>query len=177
MWKFQVDDTQFEIRRFDQTKDSFTELTELLHRAYKPLADMGLRFMATHQDDEVTKQRLQKGESFVIEHEGKLIACITLYKSKGKNRCSWYNTDGVSYFGQFAVEPVFQQRGIGSRMMDFIEEHAREQKMNEISLDTSEQAHRLIDYYTKRGYRFIQYHRWEEVNYRSMVFSKTLKIK
>lgn len=130
--------------------------------------------MATHQDNEVTKNRLRKGESFVIEDENKLIACITLYKSKGTNRCTWYNEKGVMYFGQFAVEPSYQQKGIGSKMMDFIEKYALEKQADELSLDTSENAQHLIDYYTKRGYRFIQYHKWDEVNYRSIVMSKKL---
>jgi ribosomal protein S18 acetylase RimI-like enzyme len=135
---------------------------------------MGLRFMATHQDDEVTKKRLQNGESFVVEQNNKIIACITLYKSKGKNRCSWYNNEGVLYFGQFAVEPSFQQKGIGSKMMDFIEGYALKNEAKEISLDTSEEAKHLIEYYEKRAYRFIQYHKWDEVNYRSIVMSKKL---
>ena len=175
MKKFIVDGTEFEIRKFDETKDSIPELTGLLHRAYKRLADMGLKFMATHQSDDVTRKRIEKGESFVIEHDRKLIACITLYKSKGKSKCSWYNEQGVSYFGQFAVEPELQQKGIGSMMMDFIEDFALEKKMKEISLDTSEQAQHLIDYYTKRGYRYIQHHKWDEVNYRSVVMSKKIQ--
>ena len=37
--------------------DSIPELTRLLHRAYARLAAMGLRYMATHQSDEVTRER------------------------------------------------------------------------------------------------------------------------
>ena len=174
MKKFTIEGTEYEIRIYDEEKDSVTELTELLHRAYKQLADMGLKFMATHQDDAVTKKRLTRGESFVIEDANKLIACITLYKSTKTNRCNWYTNDGVSYFGQFAVEPGYQQKGIGSKMMDFIEQHALENNAAEISLDTSEKAQHLIDYYSKRGYRYIQHHQWPEVNYRSIVMSKKL---
>ncbi len=171
---FTINDRQFELREFDAVRDSISELTGLLHRSYKTLADMGLKFMATHQGDEVTKKRIEKGDSFVIEHDGKLIACISLYKSKGRGKCSWYNNKGVAYFGQFAVEPDYQKLGIGSRMMEFIETYAKEKEMLEISLDTSEQALHLIEYYKKRGYRFVQYHKWEEVNYRSIVLSKRL---
>jgi hypothetical protein len=38
------------IREIDDG-DSFEELTELLHRAYAPLAAAGFRYLATHQDD------------------------------------------------------------------------------------------------------------------------------
>ena len=134
---------------------------------------MGLNFMATHQPDKVTKKRVEKGESFVIEHEGKLIAAVSLYKSH-KSKCEWYNNEGVSYFGQFAVVPDFQNLVIGSVMMEFLESYAKEKRVKELSLDTSDKALHLLEYYKKRGYRFIQYHKWDEVNYRSIVLSKKL---
>lgn len=133
--------------------------------------------MATHQDDAVTKKRVGKGDSFIIEHDKKIIAAVSLYKSKGCSKCEWYNKIGVSYFGQFAVEPDLQNTGIGSEMMKFLEAYAREKGITELSLDTSEKASHLIEYYEKRGYRFIQYHTWPEVNYRSIVLAKTLTTK
>jgi hypothetical protein len=33
----------------------------------------------------------------------------------------------------------------------------------------------LISMYTRKGFRFIEHVRWPEVNYRSMIFSKTLR--
>jgi GNAT superfamily N-acetyltransferase len=172
MYKFTINNTEYEIRRWGE-RDSVSELTELLHRSYKRLADMGLNFLATHQDDIVTKRRLEKGESFVISNGEKLIAAVTLYKSS-KSKCEWYNNAGVSYFGQFAVESEYQNCGIGSVMMKFLEVYAAKKGVKELSLDTSEQALHLIEYYKKRGYRFIQFHKWDEVNYRSVVMSKKL---
>ena len=172
MHKFIINNIEYEIRLWSD-KDSISELTELLHRSYKRLADMGLHFMASHQEDDVTKSRIERGKSFVIEHSGKLIACVSLYKS-AKSKCEWYNNEGVSYFGQFAVEPGLQRLGIGSEIMKFLETYAKENGVRELSLDTAEGALHLIEYYKKRGYRFVGYHKWEEVNYRSMVMAKTL---
>lgn len=45
-----------EVRRL-LPADSIPDLTHLLHRAYARLAAMGLRYMATHQSDEVTRER------------------------------------------------------------------------------------------------------------------------
>jgi GNAT superfamily N-acetyltransferase len=167
---------EFQIRPYDGQIDSVTELTGLLHRAYKRLADMGLNFVATYQDDEETKKRIMSGECFVITAPGEaLVGTITLYKDRAKSQCEWYRQKGVSYFGQFAVEPEFQNLGLGSRMMEFIENHALNSGLSEIALDTSEKAEHLINYYEKRGYRFIQHQQWDRVNYRSIVLSKKLK--
>lgn len=176
MEKFTVANSVYEIRKFDESVDSIDEITDLLHRAYKRLADMGLNFVATHQDSDETRTRLVKGDGFVLYTAGKLVGTITLYKERSKSRCEWYRNQGVSYFGQFAVEPGLQNNGIGSRLMEFIEDYAKQNGLGEIALDTSEKALHLIDYYTKRGYRFIQYHQWDRVNYRSVVMSKKLGI-
>ena len=51
--------------------DDVELLTEMLHRAYAPLAALGLRYSATHQSPEVTRRRLDKGYSLVAEVEGR----------------------------------------------------------------------------------------------------------
>ncbi len=163
------------IRPFSEN-DSVSELTELLHRAYKFLDDMGLRFVATWQDEEMTSRLVTKGECFIAGLDGKMIGTILLYgrhKDDG-TLPEWYKRDDVRVCGKFAVEPEYQKLGIGSKIMDFIEEYARRKKINEFALDTSDQAQHLIDYYTKRGYRFICTHKWPIVNYHSVVMSKTL---
>src|SRR6266567_1568138 len=131
MYKFTINNNEYEIRPWTEN-DSINELTELLHRSYKRLADMGLFFHATHQDDEVTKRRVNRGESFVIEHGGNLIAAISFYNSPGSDKCAWYNNESVSYFGQFAVEPALQNLGIGSEMMKFLEVYAKEKGVKEL---------------------------------------------
>ena len=174
MEKFRSGDNEIVIRRFNEETDSIPELTELLHRAYKRLADMGLNFVATYQSDVETKKRITRGECFVVTLNDTIIGTVALYKDKKTSQCEWYRKDGVCYFGQFAVEPEYQNLGIGSKLMQFTEEHAAKSGLTEIALDTSEKAQHLIDYYVKRGYRFVQYQQWDVVNYRSVVLSKKL---
>ena len=56
-----------------------------------------------------------------------------------------------------------------------VEHEAFKNNVEELALDTAETAFHLIEFYRKRGYRFIEYTRWNEVNYRSVIMSKTLK--
>jgi GNAT superfamily N-acetyltransferase len=154
--------------------DNVSELTELLHRAYKPLLDMGLRFVATWQDDSITLDRITKGKCFLATLDGRVVATVTLYDPQYTSGCPWYDRDDVAHFGQFAVEPTLQGRGIGNAMMDYVETLATKHSTAELALDTSELAHHLIDYYSRRGYRFIEHTQWPEVNYRSVIMSKTL---
>jgi hypothetical protein len=44
----------------------------------------------------------------------------------------------------------------------------------ELAVDTAEPARHLIDWYTRLGYRFIEYAQWDVTNYRSVVMSKPI---
>jgi GNAT superfamily N-acetyltransferase len=161
-----------------ESSETIKELTELLHLSYKRLADMGLKFVATYQTPEYTKSFLKNGECFVIINEDeKIIATVMYYNSpfmKEKDTPAWYLNDNVAYFGKFAVHPDYQCKGIGGKMMDFLEEYAKSKGKTELALDTSEKALHLIKHYGEKGYRFIQHHQWDVTNYRSVVMSKKL---
>lgn len=165
--------TTLNIRRWTDA-DDVSALTEMLHRAYKPLADMGLRFLATHQDDTITRERVSAGKTFLGELDGVVIATVTLVAPEDAGGCPWYDRPDVASFGQLAVEPHLQKQGIAAQLLDLVEAEATAMGAAEIALDTSEQAHHLINYYAKRGYRFIEYTQWPDVNYRSVIMSKTL---
>jgi len=154
--------------------DDLEALTSLLHDAYAPLAAAGMRFVASHQTVETTRQRVNKGETFVAESAGAIVGTITLADATLTRGSPFYDRPDVADFGQFAVRPDLQRRGIGSELMAMVERRAREQGVVELALNTSEHASGLIAMYLKKGYRFIEYVQWDDVNYRSMIFSKTL---
>lgn len=175
MHMFTIINKEYEIRLFDGEKDSVNELTGLLHRSYKRLADMGLHFIATFQDEEFTRNYLKRGECFVLTYSEKIIGTIFYYTKIWPDAPEIFKRPGVVLFGKFAVDPEYQNMGLGSRLMDFIEKHALENFKSEIVLDTSEKAYHLIEYYKNRGYRFEHYWQWRDVNYRSVIMAKKLK--
>jgi GNAT superfamily N-acetyltransferase len=146
----------------------------LLHRAYAELAEMGLRFMATHQSSDVTRERCERGECWVAEAEGRIVGTVVYYSPRRSGGCPWYDRPDVASFGQLGVEPASRSQGIGTLLLAKAEERAREDGATEIALDTSEQAHHLIALYERRGYRIVERTKWEEVNYASVIMSKAL---
>ncbi len=160
------------IRQY-QPADSIPEITELIHVAYKQLADMGLKFWGTWQDESVTLERIHDSYlTLVGVQDDKIVATISLYSSKENHKCEHYRT--AWYFGQFAVRPDIQKTGIGSAMLEHIEEKAKSAGAKLIALDTAEPAIHLIRYYEKRGYAFVQHQQWEKTNYKSVILSKAL---
>ena len=165
-----------EIERFDpQEHLSFVEpLTNLLHDAYSPLAARGMKYLASHQPPTKTLERLLEGESYLFFLKPQLVGTVTLYKEKYESSCEYYRKNGVYSFGQFATKPSLQGKGIGTRVMDYLENRAKELGAIELALDTSEHADNLIQMYKKRSYEIVAYTKWDVVNYRSEIMSKKL---
>lgn len=161
--------------RFLRPGDDIVAMTELLHRAYAPLAAAGLHYVASHQPPEVTRRRMNKGDTLVALVEERIIGVITLADASATTGSPFYDQPGVAGFGQFAVEPACQKAGVGSVLLAMVEALARTRGVRELALDTSEHATGLIQFYTSKGYRFVEFARWPSVNYRSVVMAKALE--
>lgn len=64
---------------------------------------------------------------------------------------------GVACLGQFAVEPSLQAMGLGRQMITLIERRAEAAGAREIALDTAKPATHLVGWYTRLGYRSVEY--------------------
>ena len=159
-----------------QAEDDLADLTDLLHRAYRPLAERGLRYLATHQDVATTQRRCAEGDCFVAELDGRIVGTLTLscHAPDRSNGTPWYERPDVAHFGQFAVEPALQRRGIGRALIEAVEHRAIDRGMAELALDTAEPAQHLVRWYERLGFRFIEYAQWRVTNYRSVILSKAL---
>ncbi|MEO5807428.1 GNAT family N-acetyltransferase [Devosia sp.] len=154
--------------------DSISELTALLHRAYASLAQMGLHYRATDQDGDVTRNRIAQGQCLVALDGGALRGTILFRDTTQTRGCHWYDQPDVACFGQFAVEPDLQGKGLGTALIAHAEARAFACGAREIALDTAEPATHLVSWYNRLGYRFIEHAQWSHTNYRSVILSKAL---
>lgn len=167
-----------EVRRFDPSAAGdlalVPGLTRLLHRAFQPMAAAGMRYHASHQDDATTLDRLEEGLALVAFAHGVAIATATLQPPGRAHGTPWYDRTGVAPFGQYAVEPSLQGRGIGRRLLHELEALAAACGAQELACDTSVDAADLIAMYERHGFRRIEEVQWKITNYRSVVLSKSL---
>jgi predicted N-acetyltransferase YhbS len=166
----------FQIRQFIEVYDSdkISSLTRLLNEAYKPLAEMGFKYMSSYQDDQKTKERVALGTCLVVTKDEELIGTI-LYRPPGKaGGNAWYLNPGVATIGQFAVNAVYQKQGIGTKLIQHAIELAKRDNVQELALDTAEGAAHLINYYGRLGFVMVGHCQWEDTNYRSVIMSKAL---
>jgi GNAT superfamily N-acetyltransferase len=168
-----VADSELVIRAL-QPGDSMAELTDLLRRAYRQLADLGLRYMATWQSEDVTRSRAAAGTCFVAVQAGRLAGTIVLEASAPHLGNAWYRRPEVMTFHQFGVLPELQRRGIGAALLERVRVEALRAGARELALDTAEPAAHLITLYTRLGYRSVDHDRGADVNYRSVIMSRYL---
>lgn len=164
---------QVEVRLL-QESDSLEDLTALLHRAYRELLDRGLRYTATAQSVETTRERCSDGECYVAVADGRIVGTVTLYPPGTGSGCPWYERADVAHFGQFGVEPSWKGRGVGRAMLDMVENRARTLGAAHLALDTAKLARHLIELYERWGYSVVESVTWEEVNYESVIMSKSM---
>jgi ribosomal protein S18 acetylase RimI-like enzyme len=152
--------------------DSLEELTELLHRSYEALAEMGLKYVATYQDVATTGKRISQGVTFVAVLGGKLVGTIIFTRPEHTNIPRGKPIPLAGKLNQLGVEPKLQGMGIGKRLFVHAEEYAKAKGVSALVLDTAEPATHLIKWYERMGYQFVEYVQWDITNYRSVVMVK-----
>jgi GNAT superfamily N-acetyltransferase len=166
-----------QISAYDRERDSIEELTALLHRAYRVLAEMGLNYVASTQEVETTAARIELATAcWVVRAGADLVGTACYYGLPYADAGpEWYRRSDVGFFGQFAVEPAMQGSGIGSALLDNVERRARADGKAELACDTAAGAAHLIEFYRRRNFRQVGCHRWPHATYESYVLSKRLR--
>ncbi|HBS28580.1 MAG TPA: GNAT family N-acetyltransferase [Phycisphaerales bacterium] len=160
--------------------DSAEELTALLHRAYRPQVEMGLRPLAGRQTVEVTRERAASGECFVatlrdaLGATDALVGTILFQEIETARFPPFFLRQGVTHFSLFAVDPDHQGRGVGLALLGAVETRARALGANELACSMAEPDTALMAFYLKRGFRFVEHWQWPYTNYRSAILSKGL---
>ncbi|MCP4867278.1 MAG: GNAT family N-acetyltransferase [Proteobacteria bacterium] len=163
-----------QLRRFDLSGDDISALTGVVRRAYATLADRGLRYVGTWQEDDVTRSRIEDAECWCLWDGEVLAATAAFYGPDHLGGTPFYDQPGVATFGQLAVDPDRQGQGLGHRLLDHVEARARTLGAHEIACDTSEHADHLVALYTARGYRPVGTYDWDLTNYVSVLLSLKL---
>jgi GNAT superfamily N-acetyltransferase len=161
------------IRSYQPT-DSIPEITKLLHKAYAQMAQQGMLYLASHQDDKTTEERLTLGTSFLAIKDNAIVGTITVYEADQESEVPLYRQQGVCHFGQFAVDPGLQGIGLGKRLYQTIEDRCRTRGVNILALDTAETAAHLIALYQRWGFKIVDQAKWSVVNYRSVIMAREL---
>ena len=155
--------------------ENLDALTELIHSAYAPHAQSGLRYWATHQSVQDTAARLASGRGLVGELEGRVVATITLRPPEPKSKVELLRESHTWSFGQFAVAPEYKGMGFGRQIHDFALEYAARLGCTRMALHTAQPAAALIAMYQSWGYELAGTCDWRpHTNYISVLMCRSV---
>jgi len=119
---------------------------------------------------------MEGGHPFLFELDGQMIGTMTLsYPVRHwDNDPVYYARPGVALLSQFGLEPAYQGQGYGRVLFDHAVAWCSGHGCSELCLDTSDQALHLIRMYEHWGFRVVAAHRWQSVNYSSVVMALDL---
>lgn len=152
------------------THEDAPAITQLVNEAYRELADMGLNFTGTFQDETITIERMKDAEVYLMHRNGELIASMNLSVKELDD-----SEDRCIYIHQLAVKPDQKRQGIGSYLMNLAEARASASGVGLIELDTAIPAKHLVSMYQRRGFVAIKEVHWDGKTYRSYIMEKRLK--
>ena len=160
------------LRRFDPARDSYAQLTAMLHRAFARLGMMGLNCTCVDQPVGVTQRRALAGDCFVAVCNGQVVGTMTLCAPDADSPCEQYRRDDVASVRQLGIDPKWQGRGIGKSLLTLAEHWAATRGFAELALDTPEPAAHLIAFYRAQGFRIVDTHSFDGKRYDSAILSK-----
>lgn len=139
----------------------------LVNAAYRELAEMGLNYTGSYQDEEITRTRMQGRDVYLAFLDGRLVATISTVIREQNGRTTLY-------ISQFAVSPDLKRQGIGRFLMGYVERVARQRGIGRLGLDTATTAHHLVQFYSGLGFHVVAEDHWEGKTYRSYIMEKDL---
>jgi uncharacterized damage-inducible protein DinB/GNAT superfamily N-acetyltransferase len=161
-------------------RDSFADITELVHQAYAPLAARGMNFTAATQDEATTRRRAAQGLCFIAQAGSEVVGTVTvcgpydLATAQWAADVPWFRDRDTAHFHQFAVAPAWQRKGVGRRLLLACEKWAREAGFKHLALDTALPATELRALYKRMGFADVGQVQWQGKTYRSVVMQKAL---
>jgi uncharacterized protein len=156
--------------RLAKSKD-VQAIRQLVNSAYSELAEMGLNFTGTYQDEQITIDRMRNAEVYLLHRGGELVASMNLSIKERDD-----HHDRCVYIHQLAVRPDCKRQGIGSILIKLAENRALCAGIEKLCLDTAVPAKHLVSMYLHRGFVPIKEVQWDGKTYRSYIMEKRIEL-
>jgi GNAT superfamily N-acetyltransferase len=122
----------------------------LIHRAYAPIRELGIHFLAADADLALIRQHVADHAVYVLEMDGVMAATATI-------RFPWSSEPGpygLPHLGWFATDPAYARRGLARKILHWLQAQVLVPQLHApaISLGTAEEHPWLVAMYTALGF-------------------------
>lgn len=102
---------------------------------------------------------IKNNELLVFTKGALLVGCIALCTKMDDvyKNVKWLTKDVKNlYIHRLAVDPQFQKKGIGKKLMDYAEDFAKKNNFISVRLDTFSKNKNNMRFYERRGYKRLE---------------------
>ena len=149
--------------------DDINLVLEIFRSAINVMVANGiLQWDDIYPDEKILYEDIQKNQMFLGEIDGKIVSIFTLNQEcdeEYKNGNWNYKRSSFAVIHRFCVNTNIQNKGIGTKTMNIIEEILKEKSIETIRLDTFSLNPFALKMYEKCGYIKVG-----EVNWRKGLF-------
>lgn len=141
------------------TPDKFDTIYKILTDTSEWLSMKKIDLWGNAYPEHLFRKDSEDGFVYVAEYEGITVGTVTLRDKPPAYYPSdiWHEDDRRSlYLFRLAVSPEFHGKGFGVKILEQVEEMAREQKVKRIRLDCDKNLSFLKQYYLSAGYKLIR---------------------
>ncbi len=100
-------------------------------------------------------QEIEKESLYLMINKGVPVGTITFDENQDDvfNHVDWKNNEGkFIVIHRIAVFPTWQKKGVGRKLIEFVEQYAQENNYKSVRLDISSSNQKLIELYEKIGF-------------------------
>ncbi|MFC0215927.1 GNAT family N-acetyltransferase [Paenibacillus chartarius] len=136
------------------TLEDAPALVHVIYEAYVTIRELELQWPAAHADLPLVQDNIVNNECYVLELDGTITATLTL----SKEPLARWGDSGLPFVKWFAVDPRYQGKGIGTKLLTWVEEHVIRNRLGApaVTLATAEKHPWLLAMYERKGYERIQ---------------------
>ncbi|GAA0743171.1 GNAT family N-acetyltransferase [Clostridium oceanicum] len=133
---------------------------------------------ADYPDKKTLIEDIKKENLYVIMDKEECIAMICLNEDQSPEykKLKWeLNDENALVVHRLAINPIHQGKGLGKKIMEFVEEHGLSNGYKSVRLDTYCENEIAINFYEKCGYNIIGEVNFEGKHLPFKCFEKILK--
>ena len=124
------------------TESDLTSIIDCAHQAYAVYVErIGREPSPMGADFSV---HIEAGQVFIIGDDSSVFGYVVFYRVK----------DHI-HLDNIAIQPIYQGRGLGCRLIAFVEDQARQRGYRTVELYTNEKMYENLELYPKLGYEEI----------------------
>jgi GNAT superfamily N-acetyltransferase len=132
-------------------------ILRITRRCAAELCNRGIfQWSVEYPSEKAFRRDLELGALWVLEFKGTLVGTLSLtdHMDREYEEVTWLTPNrNNSYVHRLSVDPDFQGEGLGGLLMDFAENHARQNGVRSIRLDTFSRNTQNQLFYERRGYQ------------------------